>query len=124
MGTSDDIRRNIISIGRLSEDLISYTGSEWLLIFKDHVDLKSSKSLFSTHKHGLTDSFFVTLKKCVKYSKNCGILQDDDCFKLTNEQKFSEFCKRGIGGLKSCLERKALLKFEKNPEAQCLFLFN
>lgn len=123
--TSDDIRRNIMSIGRLSEDLISHTGTEWLLIFKDHVDQKTSKTAFSTHKHGLTDSFFVTLRKCAKYSKHCGILQDDDCFKYTNEQKFSEFCKRGIGGLKACLERKALTKFGAvSPEAQCLFLFN
>jgi len=122
--TSDDIRRNIMSIGRLSEDLISHTGTEWLLIFKDHVDAKTSKTACSTHKHGLTDSFFVTLKKCAKYSKHCGILQDDDCFKYTNEQKFSEFCKRGIGGLKACLERKALTKFSASPEAQCLFLFN
>merc|ERR1712178_416413 len=53
-----------------------------------------------------------------------GILQDDDCFKMTNEQKFSEFCKRGIGGLQACLERKALTRSEKNPEGQCLFLLN
>lgn len=126
MLTSDLIRSEISSIGRNFEDLTYELGKLWFEMFlmSNHVDEKHVT--LDTHRHGLTDTCLNTLKGCARYSNICGILLDDEMIikNFSNQQKFSEFCKRGIGALKLCLEQKALIKFKEDTVAKHVFLLN